>query len=358
MTLASHTPATWNDILSTTFANYHKTLTDNVFNTRPLLQHLMGNGRVKPVGGGHAIVEQLLYKKGDAGSYGEWDAVQVVPQNTVTAAQFPWKQIYATVAISGLEEAQNSGKEQIEDLLEAKILQAEETLKEDLNGMIFGTQATPVATDFAATSGSNGLPGYIAAAANEVGGIVNEAWWDSKVDTGASIDGATLEKKLRDLYNSTSDAGGDTVDAIFTNEYGFGFYESTLTPQVRYTDTSKANLGFQNLLFKNCPIMWDFQCSGGTEGTVATTSASFYGINSKYVGLKIHRDRNFKQSPFTDNLAGGVGTTAGATAGHVPGVGAASAQALDARISFITTFGNLTMRNRRRLFKLTGVTEA
>ena len=157
---------------------------------------------------------------------------------------------------------------------------------------------------------------------------------------------------MRDLVHAASDAGPDGTDAIFTNAYGFGFYESTLTPQVRYTDQKKANLGFQNLLFKNIPVMWDFECSGGTEGTKATDSASFYGLNSKYIGLKLHKDRNFKQSSFTENLAGTAASTASA------GIGAASATGLDARVSFITTYGNFVTRNRRRLWKLTGVTEA
>ena len=327
--------------------NYHPKLTDNVFNTRPLLNFYQSNGRVKTLAGGVSIVEPVMHAEGDADSYGEWDQITVTPQNTATSAQFPWGLLFATIGISGLEEAQNSGREQIINLLEAKIEQAEGTLKNRLNGMLFGTYVSgTAANDWV------GLPAIVAAAATEVGGIVNEAWWASQVKVGGALDGAGLENELRALYNSTSDAGPDTVDAIFTNAYGFGFYESTLTPQVRYTDTAKANLGFQNLMFKDVPIMWDFQCSGGTEGTVATDSASFYGLNSKYVGMKIHKDRNFKQSPFTDNLSGSVASTATA------GPGAASATALDARVSFITTYGNQCVRNRRRLWKLTGVSEA
>ena len=78
-----------------------------------------------------------------------------------------------------------------------------------------------------------------------------------------------------------------------------------------------------------------------------TDSACYYGLNSKYVGLAIHSDRNFKQSKFTDNLSGSV----------TEGGGSATASALDARVSFITTFGNQTVRNRRRLWKVTNVTE-
>ncbi|MCH9834021.1 phage major capsid protein [bacterium] len=345
MALASNNPATWDDILSTTFRNYHKTLTDNIFETRPLLQHYMSKGRVKTLSGGQSIVEPLMYAEGYADSYAEWDAIQVDSMPTATAAQYDWKQMVATIAISGLEEAQNSGREQIISLLEAKIEQAQETLKNRLNGMLFGTYAS-------ATAGNDflGLPALIDATGT-VGGIDSavETWWAALEDTGAAITPAGLEEKLRNLYNNASDAGPDTTDAIFTNAFGFGFYESSLTPQVRYTDTSKANLGFQNLMFKNVPMMWDFQCSGNIEGALSTTGASYYGINSKYIGLKLHKDRNFKQSDFTNNLSGstGVSTSGGGTA-----------EALDARISYITTYGEHCTRNRRRLWKLTGVTAA
>ena len=351
MTLASHTPASWDDILSTTFHNYRKTLTDNVFNSRPLLNYYMSKGRLRTVSGGISIVEPLIYAEGDFHAYTEWDRIDVTPVNTATAAQYNWKQLASTIAISGLEEAQNNSKEMIVNLLEAKIMQAEDTLKTKLNQMLYGTYGGADAAN-----GFTGLPTIVAGASTALGGIVNEAWWASQVDTGAGVDAAGLEALLRDNYNNASDAGNDRVDAIFTNAYGFGFYESTLTPQVRYTDVEKANLGFQNLMFKNVPIFWDFDCSGGTEGTKDTGTASFYGLNSKYVGLTIHSERNFKQSPFTANLSGSVGSNS--TDHATPGTGSPTASALDARISFITTFGEQTCRNRRRLFKITGVVEA
>ena len=148
---------------------------------------------------------------------------------------------------------------------------------------------------------------------------------------------------MRTAVMTTSDNGGDAVDAIFTDPATYAFYESTLTPQVRYTDTDKANLGFRNLLFENAPVMWDAECPAGT----------MYGINSEYIGIAIHKDRNFEQSPFTNNLSGSVRGVAGGGA-----AGVATAEALDARVSFITTYGNLTVRNRRRLFKLTGIAKA
>ncbi len=351
MALATHTPSEWNDILSTTMHNIRGEFTDNIFNSRPLLNFYMSNGRVRRISGGISIVEPVIYNEGQADSYAEWDPVGVIPQQTVTAAQFPWKQLVSTIAISGLEEAQNNSKEMIINLLEAKVMQSRDTLKTLLNGMLFGTRAgTTPANDF------TGLPTLIDAT-TPVGGIdpATEAWWAAVEVAGGAFDAAGLEAALRTGVLSVSDSGDDETDAIFTNAFGFGFYESTLTPQVRYTDTEKANLGFQNLLFKNIPMFWDRQCSGGTEGTLDTDTASYYGLNSKYVGLVIHTDRDFKQSPFTENLSGSFGAD---TTGFTPPATGIAGTGVDARVSFITTFGNQTTRNRRRLWKLTGVSEA
>jgi len=338
MALATHTPTTWNELLSSTMHNVRDKFQDNIFRKRPLLEHLLSNGRVRIADGGISIVEPLMYAEGAADTYGEWDLITVRPVNTLTAAQFPWKQFYATIGISGLEEAQNSGREARINLLDAKIKQAEQTLRSKLSKMLYGTyaSATP-ANDWTA------LTVHIDST-TPTGGIdpATEAWWASYEAAVGAVDAAGLETAMRTAVMTTSDNGGDQVDAIFTDPATYAFYESTLTPQVRYTDTNKANLGFRNLMFENVPIMWDADCPAGV----------MLGINSEYVGLVIHRDRNFEQSPFTDNLTGSTAGAAGA------GIGNASATAIDARVAFITTYGNSTVSNRRRLFKLTGISKA
>jgi hypothetical protein len=373
MALASHVPATWDTILSTTMHNYRKTLTDNIFGSRVLLDYFMSKGRVRTIDGGISIVEPLLLGSGEADSYGPWQQIQVNPVGGISAAQFPWKQLYATIIINGLEEAQNNGKEQAISLIEAKIMQAEETLKNILSSMLWGTRGGAAkATDFDplttlvdATAATGGITPAAAPA-------IENNWRSPTLNTttmvgtdakgvtipagtlpaAGSLDGAELERVLRRMFNLASDGGADHVDAIFGASDTFEAYEASLTPQVRYTDTSKANLGFQNLMFKNVPIFWDPDAPAGVA----------LGLNSKYVGLTLHSERNFKQSPFTANLSGavsagsGVGTigTASGTNGTVPGVPAAST--IDARVSFITTYGNTTTRERRRNFKITAMT--
>ena len=42
-----HTPAVWDDLLTTTMHNYRSTLTDNVFDSRPGLNFFKEKGRVR-----------------------------------------------------------------------------------------------------------------------------------------------------------------------------------------------------------------------------------------------------------------------------------------------------------------------
>ena len=348
MAVASHVPAVWNEVLASTLHNMHGKLVDNIFRKRPLLEHLMSNGRVRIEDGGYSIVEQLLFNEGQAGAYGEWDQISIQPSNAITAAQYFWKQLYATIAISALEKAQNSGKSQVINVMDAKIKQAEQTLRKKLSAMLY-INAAPGANDF------NGLP-WLIDDTNIVGGIdpASETWWKSYEKAVGAVDAAGLETEMRTAVMTTSDNGGDEVDAIFTDPATYSFYESTLTPQVRYTDTNKANLGFRNLLFENVPLMWDADCPAGM----------MLGINSEYVGLVIHKDRNFAHSGFTDDLGGSnPGTVASAAGGGPPaagagGLGVSAGTALDASVAFITTFGNAVVNNRRRLFKLTTISKA
>ena len=344
--------------------NYRKSMTDNIFGSRPLLDYLMSKGRVNTIDGGISIVEPLLLGPGEANSYGPWQQIPVNAVAGISAAQYPWRQLYATIIISGLEEAQNNGKAQMINLVEAKIMQAEETLKTLLSTMIYGarggsalpTDFTPFTTLIDATGAAGGITPAAAPAPEN-------AWrsptWDASTQTGTDAkgnaitmspavtgpyDGREFEIVLRRMFMLASDGGSDHIDAIFCGDAAYAAYEASLTPQVRYTDTSKANLGFQNLMFKNVPLYWDPDCPAGTV----------LGLNSKYVGLTIHSDRNFKQSPFTANLSGSVASTANPNPGAT--AAAPAANAIDARVSFITTYGNTTTRQRRRNFKITGAT--
>lgn len=301
-------------LLATTVANYRKTLTDNVFNARPLTYWLMDKGRIRMLNGGTNIVEPLIYGENTTvASYSGYDTISLTPQSGITAAEFDWKQYAASVAISGIEEAKNNGEQAMVNLLEAKIMQAEESMKEGFNAMFFG--------DGTGNSGKNwnGL-GNLVESGNSVGGIdgATESWWNSYEENTA---GALTLAQMTTAYNTVS-VGNDHPDMVLGTQTLFEKYESLLQPQLRYTDTKTADAGFQNLLFKAAPVAYD----------VDTPSGNMYFLNSKYITLVGHSDKWFEVTPFI------------------------KPENLDARYSLILCYGNLTVRNRKKQGKLTAKT--
>ena len=305
-------------ILSTTLQNYRPTLVDNIFTATVLLDHLNSRGRVVMEEGGTSIVEPLVYAVNDtANSYSGYDAIDLTPQDGISAANYNWKQMAASIAISGIEEAQNRGTEAIIKLLNAKIMQAEESIKESLNDMLYASTVGNGGKDF------QGL-GFIIDASNTVGGIdpSTNTWWRSYENNDAAV---LTQAQMATAYNTAS-KGNDTPDMIVTTMSLFEKYESLLTANVRYQDVTKANLGFQNLMFKQTPVVFDVSCPTG----------NMFFMNSKYLKLTGMNGHWFNTTDFQKGTVAGV----------------------DARYALILSFGELTCSNRARQAKLTAKTAA
>lgn len=303
-------------LLSTTLANYRSTLTDNVFTARPLTFKLMEKGRIRMLNGGTKIVEPLIYGQNDTvGSYSGFDTIALTPQTGISAAEYEWKQYAASISMSGIEEAKNNGEQEIINLLEAKIMQAEESLREGFNQMFFADGTGNGGKDW------NGLANLVEATGS-VGGIDpagsgNSFWASYEENTSTAL---TLAQ-MSTAYNSVS-VGNDHPDVLLTTQTLFEKYEALLLPVLRYTDSKTADAGFQNLLFKSAPVMYDVHCPAGV----------FFFLNSKYITLVGHSGKWFQQTEFI------------------------RPEDLDARYALIMCYGNLTLRNRAKQGKLTAKT--
>lgn len=308
--------ANFDALLSTTLANYRDKLEDNVFTARPLTYWLSDKGRIRMESGGTKIVEQLIYGQNDTvKSYSGYETLSLTPQEGISAAEYDWKQYGASIAISGIEEAKNNGEHAIINLLEAKIMQAEESLREGFNQMFFA--------DGTGNSGKNwnGLANIVEANV-ALGGIDptvsgNEFWASYENNTA----GALTLAQMATAYNSVS-VGNDHPDMVLTTQTLFEKYESLLQPQLRYTDTKTADSGFQNLLFKSAPVMYDVHAPAGT----------MFFLNSKYLKLVGHSDKWFSQTEFV------------------------RPENQDARFALIMCYGNLVCSNRKKQGKLTAKT--
>ena len=99
-----------------------------------MLRRLSEKGKVRTWDGGQAIVEELEYSEnGTYKRYSGYDVLNISPSDVFTAAQYPIAQAAVAVSISGLEMLQNSGKEQMINLLEKRIANAEKTFENNLS---------------------------------------------------------------------------------------------------------------------------------------------------------------------------------------------------------------------------------
>ena len=309
----------YDTILSTTLANHMPKLVDNVFSARPFVYFLKQAGQVRTISGGAKIVLPLLYgQNGTAASYSAYDTINTTPQTGITAAEYNWKQYAASITISGIEEAQNNSEEQIIDLLEAKTFQAEETITEKFDQMFITGDGT-----------GNGGKDWLGLAklvkdstSTSIGGIDQTAdtWW-APGHKNEDADDLSLAQ-MRTAYNTVS-VGNDQPNVILTTRALFEKYEDLLQPQERFMDSKTADGGFQNLLFKGAPIVYDNYVTAG----------DMYFLNTKYIRLVGHSDTWFKPTPFV------------------------RPNNQDARYAQILCYGELTISNRARQGVLTSKTD-
>ena len=312
----------FDQILATTINNHRSTLVDNIFSARPLFHFLKQAGNIKMENGGAKIVVPLIHALNQAsGSYSDRDPLSTAVSTGLSAAEFNWKQYYSTITISGLEELKNNGEEQIVNLLEAKIMQSEETIAENLDIMFLaGVQADGLTGN--SNKDFNGLRNLIASHANNVnvGGInptTNAYWASHRVALGGPLTIAALTTAF-----NTVTVGADHPGVMITTQVLYEKYESLLQPQARYTNMETADAGFQNLVFKNVPVTYD----------INTDAGYWYFVNPKYLQLIGHSDVWFKTTPFI------------------------RPEDVDAKFAQILLAGELVVSNRKRQGVITGAT--
>jgi len=308
----------FDEILSTTLKNYVPKLADNVFTARPLFYALTNGQTIRRVNGGAKIVVPIIYgTNSTAGSYSGSDTIATTAQTGITAAEYDWKQYAATVTITGIEEAKNNGEYAIIDLLEGKIMQAEQTIIQNMNTMFWSDGTGNSGKDML---GLNRLVGT----GNTVGGIdatdSDNAWWRSTVTNQG---GALTLAAMSTIYNTVS-VGNDQPTIIITDQDEYEKYEALLQPNLRYTSADVADAGFQNLLFKGAPVTYDSD---------SDLDGKMFFLNTKYLRLVAHTETWFQPTPFVRPTN------------------------QDARYAQILCYGQLTCSNRARQGMLYGLTD-
>ncbi len=281
--MATSPNSTYTEIVTTTLAGYSKTMADNVTNNNALLRHIDSNGNKMPATG-RTIVQELEYATNSTTKwYSGYEVLDTSTSNVFTAAEFNYKQLAGNVVISGLEQVENSGPEQIFNLLKSRIRNLEKSLK---NTMATALYADGTGTDSKELGGLQLIvPGTVG---NTVGGINSGTYtfWANQVydfsTEGATASATTIQTAMNTLWLACI-RGADRPDVIVGDTNYFGFYWSSLQSNQRFTSDESAAAGFMNLMFMDAPVYYDDQCP----------SNKMYMLNTDYLFLRYAEGREF-----------------------------------------------------------------
>lgn len=274
----------FDNLLTTTLESRTGKLADNVSDNNALLKRLKERGNIRPVSGGTKIVEELEYGESDSIWYTGYDKIDFTNPQLFSAAEFDLKLLAAPVGISGEELLKNAGKERVIDLLEAKIKNAEKTLKNQMSTAIYsdgtgsgGKQLTGLQA-LVSDAPTTGTVGGIDRASNE--------FWRNHAKTSA-VTAENIYAAMNEVYMACS-RGSDRPDIIVADDELYATYEASLVPQQRFTNAKLAEAGFTNLKFKGADVIYD----GGVGGKCP--AGHMYFLNTEYLRLRPHKERNFK----------------------------------------------------------------
>jgi hypothetical protein len=305
---------TMNALYSLTADHYYKSgvIHDGIFKGNQSWAELTKKGVKKNVDGGTRIQVSLMYGQNETvNSISPYGLIDTSPQDGIEPAIYPWSQYAGTVAISGMEQAQNKGKAQIQNLMREKtkqlIMSFQDRMNKDLWDVTGLTHAAASVTTGNGGLNILGIPAYVqktpgtvtatlAGTGGGVGGITCTGgaapWWKNKTSDNAAADStfAALQFALQNMYTETSKGNGGPPNLVITSPELYGFYERSLQSQVRYTSSDTATVGFESMAYKGAKMFWDEMVpdmdtplNADASGYSPTTLSSAFFLNTNFL---------------------------------------------------------------------------
>lgn len=268
-------------LLATTLNNYKKDVTDNILNFHPLLIKLNDAGNVVRESGGVNFRENLTYaSNGTVQFQGEFDTFDTTPQDVITAADFEQKIISGTITMTGKEMKQNAGKERIVNLMEEKVKNLENSLKNTIGTAIYsdgtgsGGQEIGGLQLLVADDPTTGTVGGIDRSTTD-GAFFRNKLYDFSVES-VPKSATTIQSAMNSLYRRCQAQAGEQPDLITADDVNFGFFEDSLQTIQRISDSRLGKLGFDVLKYKGAEVYYDPECPAN----------HMYFLNTKHIKLK------------------------------------------------------------------------
>jgi hypothetical protein len=240
-------------------------------------------GNMKTFSGGNVILQEISFRdNANAGYYSGYDLLPVSAQDVVSAASYNIKQVAVPVVISGLEILQNSGKEKMIDLMDARLNVAEASMKNLIANGLYSDGTGSGGKQITGLDAGVGLTNTTTY--GDIDGNTYSVWRNVVTNTSGIV-ASTIQGSWNALYAQLV-RGNDKPDTILVDNATWAMYLASLQVNQRYADVKKGEAGFDSLKFIGADVILD----GGIEGNCGTNTAYF--LNTNYIHWRPHADRN------------------------------------------------------------------
>ena len=298
------------EMVTTTMVRRRKEIADNITKNNAVLDYLTKGGMSEVFGGGREIQEAMDYEETDTIDWFQGAEIfRLQQQEVLTAARYPIKQAYGTVAIDGLTQILNMGPEAVINISNSRIKNMQKSFKNFIskavyaNGTARGGKSILGLDAFIPQTPESGTVGGINRADHEFWRTQRTVTADrgkeltSKKPTAAGFNAANevwIEDEMAKMWQATC-RGKDKVDLIIADNLAWRNYWASLGEDRRYTGEAAAgpmaDSGWKSLHFMGIEVVMD-----GGIGGFAPSNQMFF-LNREGLHWRPVKGRNFTIRP-------------------------------------------------------------
>lgn len=234
--------------------------------------------------GGTYIRQVLDYGQPLGGDFNSSSTFNTNKVDTMTAARWTPAYYYEPITYDIDDVVMNAGVAQEIDVVNQKLTKAQKHIRNQM------------ATDLYSSTGYGdsgrklvGLLGMISTSSTYGGiAVADLSEWIAgySSSTAAPITFDIIDAGLSGCL--VGDDSGDEPNLIITTRTLFSALRALTLPHLRLEHGNLADMGFKNIDYLGNPIVRDYKCPSGY----------MFWLNTNYMGFRVHRDFNFKRSPW------------------------------------------------------------
>ncbi len=285
------------EILSLALEDRSAGYQDLVSNSNALL-HIIQRKKNWQTYSGPRIRERLLYNKTGSGVfYNGFDLLSSVPTELFNDAEYLPKMVAVAITLTNEEILNNSGPNQLEDVMEAHITAAESELQDicdaslQSNGTNFGGKEFSGLQLAVPTLNTSGVYAGIDRAANAIWRTSYFSAGTMDANIGTTVTSTTIRPFLNEIMTqrSRNKKGADLM--LMSSQHYAAYDAATVAIQKIENESGLGKLGFQSLKYFGAGRSAEIVQDGGIGSNMPANTT--YGLDTDALKMRYHPERNF-----------------------------------------------------------------